>query len=193
VRPLIAAASTPTLFQFLPLSHGPSDACRTPPSPQGTEPRDGEIEDESLTALEGTRRPEAPHRAARTRTAARHDRGTPLRSLDGAPPGSRGVEESSLSPTRLHEARDTAASFMIAAGLNIKETSTYMAHASVTITLDRYGHLFPSSGDDAIAKVDAYFSSVQRPTHLTHPCKRPSVSAPSRPAPSGRPLGDRSA
>jgi len=73
-------------------------------------------------------------------------------------------KKSSLSPTRLHEARDTAASFMIAAGLNIKETSTYMAHASVTITLDRYGHLFPSSGDEAIAKVDAYFSSVQRPT-----------------------------
>ena len=66
-----------------------------------------------------------------------------------------------LSPIGLHEARHTAASFMIAAGLNIKEISTYMGHASVTITLDRYGHLFPSSGDEAIAKMDAYFAAAK--------------------------------
>ncbi len=69
-------------------------------------------------------------------------------------------KRSGLEPIGLHEARHTAASFMIAAGLNIKQISTYMGHASVNITLDRYGHLFPSSGDEAIATMDAYFASA---------------------------------
>ena len=34
---------------------------------------------------------------------------------------------------------------MIAAGVNAKELATYMGHASITITLDRYGHLFPTA------------------------------------------------
>ena len=33
---------------------------------------------------------------------------------------------------------------MIAAGVNAKALSTFMGHASITITLDRYGHLFPA-------------------------------------------------
>jgi integrase len=35
------------------------------------------------------------------------------------------------------------ASLMIAAGVNAKALSAYMGHASVMITLDRYGHLMP--------------------------------------------------
>jgi integrase len=35
--------------------------------------------------------------------------------------------------------RDTFASLIIAAGVNAKALSTYMGHASITITLDRYG------------------------------------------------------
>jgi hypothetical protein len=31
-----------------------------------------------------------------------------------------------------------------------------LGHASISITLDRYGHLFPGSGDEAVALVDAY-------------------------------------
>jgi integrase len=34
---------------------------------------------------------------------------------------------------------------MIAAGVNAKALSTYLGHGSVTITLDRYGHLFPGN------------------------------------------------
>jgi integrase len=44
--------------------------------------------------------------------------------------------EASLGKIGLHEARHTAASLMIAAGVNAKALSVY---ASVTITLDRYG------------------------------------------------------
>jgi hypothetical protein len=38
---------------------------------------------------------------------------------------------------------------MIAAGVNAKALSSYMGHASVTITLDRYGHLFPGNEEAA--------------------------------------------
>ena len=46
-----------------------------------------------------------------------------------------------LEPITLHEARHTFASLMIAAGVNAKALATYMGHARVTITLDRYGPL----------------------------------------------------
>ena len=32
---------------------------------------------------------------------------------------------------------------MIAAGANPKALQTFMGHSSITVTLDRYGHLFP--------------------------------------------------
>jgi integrase len=63
-----------------------------------------------------------------------------------------------LSPITLHECRHTFASFMIAAGVNAKALSTYMGHASVTITFDRYGHLMPGSEDEAASLLDAFLS-----------------------------------
>lgn len=57
---------------------------------------------------------------------------------------------------RLHEARHTYASFMIAAGVNAKALSTFMGHASIQITLDRYGHLMSGAEDEAAELLDAY-------------------------------------
>ena len=34
---------------------------------------------------------------------------------------------------------------MIEAGANAKALTTYMGHASITITYDRYGHLMPGN------------------------------------------------
>lgn len=42
------------------------------------------------------------------------------------------------------------------AGVNAKALSTYMGHSSVTITLDRYGHLFPGNEEDAAGLLRAY-------------------------------------
>ena len=61
-----------------------------------------------------------------------------------------------LTPIGWHEARHTFASLMIAAGVNAKALSTFMGHSSVMITLDRYGHLFPGSEDEAAVLLDAY-------------------------------------
>ena len=61
-----------------------------------------------------------------------------------------------LKPITLHEARHTFASLMITSGVNTKALATYMGHASVTITLDRYGHLMPGNEGEAAALLDAY-------------------------------------
>jgi integrase len=61
-----------------------------------------------------------------------------------------------LEPITLHECRHTFASLMIAAGVNAKALSVYMGHASVMITLDRYGHLFPGNEEEAAGLLDGY-------------------------------------
>ena len=63
-----------------------------------------------------------------------------------------------LTSITLHEARHTYASLLIAAGVNSKAVSTYMGHASITITLDRYGHLFPGNEAEAARLLDDYLA-----------------------------------
>jgi integrase len=65
-----------------------------------------------------------------------------------------------LEPIGLHECRHTFASLMIAAGVNAKALSTYIGHSSVTITLDRYGHLMPGNEGEAAALLDSYLERV---------------------------------
>lgn len=65
-----------------------------------------------------------------------------------------------IAPISLHECRHTFASLMIAAGGNAKALSTYMGHASITITLDRYGHLMPGNENEAAARLDTYLQTA---------------------------------
>jgi integrase len=58
-----------------------------------------------------------------------------------------------------HECRHTFASLMIAAGVNAKALSTFMGHAKIGITLDRYGHLMPGSEAEAAGLLDAYLTA----------------------------------
>ena len=60
-----------------------------------------------------------------------------------------------------HEGRHTFASLMIAAGVNAKALSTFMGHANISITLDRYGHLMPGSEAEAAGLLDTYLTAQQ--------------------------------
>ncbi len=73
-------------------------------------------------------------------------------------PARRIWEKAELEQIGLHDARHTFASLMIAAGVNAKALSTFMGHASITITLDRYGHLFPGSEEEAAALLDRFLA-----------------------------------
>jgi integrase len=64
--------------------------------------------------------------------------------------------DAGLEPLGFHEGRHTFASIGIAAGLNPKTLSTYLGHATITITLDRYGHLMPGSEVEARRLLDDY-------------------------------------
>jgi integrase len=66
--------------------------------------------------------------------------------------------ESGLTPIGLHECRHSYAAYMIAAGINTKALSTYMGHSSITITLDRYGHLLPGNETEAAQLLDTWLT-----------------------------------
>ena len=67
-----------------------------------------------------------------------------------------------------HELRHTAASLAIAAGASVKGVQAMLGHASATLTLDRYGHLFGDELDavadriDVAARAIADFSRTNR-------------------------------
>ena len=65
-----------------------------------------------------------------------------------------------LEPVGLHDCRHTYAAFMVAAGVNAKALSTYMGHSTITITLDRYGHLLPGNEREAAGLLDRWLANA---------------------------------
>lgn len=64
------------------------------------------------------------------------------------------VDAAGLAPLRPHDLRHTAVALWIAQGANPKQIAVRAGHASVSFTLDRYGHLFPDSDDDLLERLD---------------------------------------
>lgn len=71
----------------------------------------------------------------------------------------RSWQDRSLGRLRLHQARHTYASFMIAAGVNAKALSSFMGHSSIKVTFDLYGHLMPGTEAEAAALLDRYLGA----------------------------------
>jgi integrase len=59
------------------------------------------------------------------------------------------VERTGLGRVRFHDLRHTYAALMIRSGAHPKILQSQLGHSSITVTLDRYGHLYP----DAFAEV----------------------------------------
>src|SRR5580658_9855822 len=57
----------------------------------------------------------------------------------------RAVDAAGVAPLRVHDLRHTAVSLWIAAGASPREIASRAGHTSVSIVLDRYGHLLPGS------------------------------------------------
>jgi integrase len=71
----------------------------------------------------------------------------------------RAWEAAAVEPIGLHECRHTFASLLIASRENPKAVQEFMGHATITMTFDLYGHLFPGSRDEARARMDAYLEA----------------------------------
>ena len=70
-------------------------------------------------------------------------------------------EAAGLTRITLHELRHSYAAMMIAAGVNPKPLQSFMGHASITVTLDTYGHLMPGSEAEAGALLETYLTAQQ--------------------------------
>jgi integrase len=56
-----------------------------------------------------------------------------------------------LEGLRFYDLRHTCASLLIAQGASVKAVQAQLGHATASITLDTYGHLFPSEMEAAAA------------------------------------------
>ncbi len=82
-------------------------------------------------------------------------RGGGVESADAlADRAERAWNASSLEPLSMHDARHTYASLMILAGVPITALARFMGHTSITTTVDRYGHLYPTERRTAAAALD---------------------------------------
>jgi hypothetical protein len=71
-----------------------------------------------------------------------------------------------LEPVALQAARHTFASILIASGVNAKQLSVYMGHASIQTTYDVYGWLLSGSAEPAVSLVDAYLDRADSASRI---------------------------
>ena len=75
------------------------------------------------------------------------------------------VSSAGLSPLRIHDLRHTSISLWIAAGANPKQIAVRAGHSSVSVVLDRYGHLYPQQELDLM-------EALERPSHIRNKTSR---------------------
>ena len=75
------------------------------------------------------------------------------------------TEKAELPGLRIHDLRHTAVALSIAEGAHPAVIQRHLGHSSISVTMDLYGHLFPSDQEDLAARLNArYHTSVT--THV---------------------------
>ena len=72
------------------------------------------------------------------------------------------IEKAKVTVIRMYDLRHTANALMGRLGVSVHAASRRMGHASPSMTLDVYGHLYDSEGREAADKLDAFFSNGVR-------------------------------
>ena len=78
----------------------------------------------------------------------------------------RALKAAGLKHVTLHEARHSFASYLAAAGISLKDLTSIMGHSSVTVSLDRYGHLFEGALATTAAQVNAYLAAADTDSRI---------------------------
>jgi site-specific recombinase XerD len=78
---------------------------------------------------------------------------------------------------RFHDLRHTAAGLLIAQGAHPKEIQSRLGHASITTTLNVYGHLWPSLGAQLDDKIEAVHCEAKAKLGLNGACMGPADSS----------------
>ncbi len=61
---------------------------------------------------------------------------------------------------RIHDLRHTCAALLISQGEGPKMIQDHLGHSSITVTFDRYGHLFPADREAMAGRLDATFRAA---------------------------------
>ena len=72
------------------------------------------------------------------------------------------TKRAGLEGVRPHDLRHTAVALAVAAGYHPKAVQELAGHASITMTLDRYGHLFDTLQDAGVERLDEMAREAQR-------------------------------
>lgn len=75
------------------------------------------------------------------------------------------VAKAGLAPLRIHDLRHTAISLWIAEGAHPKQVAILAGHSSVSVVLDRYGHLYPAQNDDLLTRLERNHQVPSRRSH----------------------------
>ena len=67
------------------------------------------------------------------------------------------LSEAELPALRFHDLRHSAATILLAMGVNAKVIQERLGHSSISITLGVYGHVTESMQREAISKLDDQF------------------------------------
>src|SRR5260370_27020955 len=65
--------------------------------------------------------------------------------------------EAGLPNIRFHDLRHSAASFLAKLNVHPKVVQEILGHSTISMTMDTYSHLFPSTPQKAIHKLDELF------------------------------------
>lgn len=86
------------------------------------------------------------------------------------------LKAAGLDPAlRFHDLRHSAAALLIAQGVHPKEIQARLGHASITTTLNTYGHLWPSLGAQVDSKIEAAHQAARANMASTWPAGRSEV------------------
>jgi integrase len=81
--------------------------------------------------------------------------GTPLSPRNDYREFRRLVAAAGLRRVRLHDLRHTAASLMLAQGVNPRVVMEILGHSQIGVTMNTYSHVTPASSREAVARVEA--------------------------------------
>jgi len=76
------------------------------------------------------------------------------------------TELAGMAPLRPHDLRHSAISLWIASGANPKVVQAKAGHASIKVTYDRYGHLFPDYDDKATRHLEGLWEEAAPQTNV---------------------------
>jgi integrase len=79
--------------------------------------------------------------------------GLRIGAMDATKAYGRIAKSAGISSLRLHDARHTAATHLLVAGVDVRSVSGILGHASATTTLSTYAHLVVDAQRDAVEKL----------------------------------------